>query len=72
MGGGGAAAVEQRSPMKSSPKDPYGDALKKYQLGTSAAADALAAQTCCCKRKSKKKKLAAAQAAFDTAFKSTV
>lgn len=64
-GGGGTTVTYEQ------PKDPYGDALKKYQLEQLQKADALAAQTAAAKEKKEAEKLAAAQSAFDP-FKSTV
>lgn len=65
-GGGGGTTVTYEQP-----KDPYGDALKKYQLEQLQKADALAAQAAAAKEKKEAEKLAAAQTAFDP-FKSTV
>lgn len=65
-GGGGGTTVTYEQP-----KDPYGDALKKYQLEQLQKADTLAAQAAAAKEKKEAEKLAAAQTAFDP-FKSTV
>lgn len=64
-GGGGTTVTYQQ------PKDPYGDALKQYQLEQLKAADAKAAAAEAAKAKKEAEKIAAAEAAFDP-FKATV
>jgi leucyl aminopeptidase (aminopeptidase T) len=64
-GGGGTTVTYQQ------PKDPYGDALKQYQLEQLKSADAKAAAAEAAKAKKEAEKIAAAEAAFDP-FKATV
>jgi len=64
-GGGGTTVTYQQ------PKDPYGDALKQYQLEQLKSADAKAAAAEAAKEKKAAEKIAAAEAAFDP-FKATV
>ena len=64
-GGGGTTVTYEQ------PKDPYGDALKKYQLEQLQKADQKAAEAEAAKAKKEADKAAAAEAAFDP-FKSTV
>lgn len=65
-GGGGGTTVTYQQPS-----DPYGDALKKYQLEQLKLADKKAAEAEAAKAKKEAEKIAAAEAAFDP-FKSTV
>ena len=67
-GGGGGTTVQTTYEQ---PKDPYGDALKQYQLESLKAADAEAKAEKAAKAKKEADKLAAATEAFDP-YKATV